>query len=80
MITMGARRRRSRDKADTGGQRTFEKAMFSFMGPAQIGENRAPEGYVPDESANLCHKCRQPWDAHERVHTGTMTYRRCPAD
>lgn len=77
---MGPRRRRGRDEGGAGAQRRWEKAIFSVMGPAQIGENRAPEGYVPDESANLCHKCGQRWDAHERVHTGTMTYRRCPPD
>jgi hypothetical protein len=48
------------------------------MGPPQIGENKPPEGYVPDPAAELCHKCGQQWAQHERVHTGTMTYRRCP--
>ena len=61
-----------------GGRGRFERLMFSFMGPPQLGENKAPEGYTPDEAANLCRKCGQEWDAHERVHTGTMTYRRCP--
>lgn len=73
------RRNRGSDGDKRKVREKFEKAMFSFMGPAQIGNNEAPEGYVPDEAANLCHKCGQPWDAHERVHTGTMTYRRCPA-
>ena len=76
---MRIRRKSHADASDGNGHRRFEKAMFSFMGPAQIGENRAPEGYVPDDAANMCHKCGQPWAAHERVHTGTMTYRRCPA-
>jgi hypothetical protein len=53
--------------------------MLSFMGPAQIGDYRAPDGYVADEAATRCHRCRRPWDEHERVHTGTMTYRKCPA-
>ena len=56
----------------------FERFLFSFMGPPQLGEDRAPAGYVPDPAADLCHKCGQPWDRHERVHTGTMTYRVCP--
>ena len=56
----------------------LERGLFLVMGPAQIGEDKPPEGYVPDEAANLCQKCGQPWDAHGRVHTGNMTYRPCP--
>jgi hypothetical protein len=54
--------------------------MFSFMGPPQLGSNAAPEGYAPDPAAALCHRCSRPWDDHERVHTGTMTYRPCPPE
>jgi len=79
MLTMLKRRKRGSDGAGEGGQEKFEKLMFSFMGPPQIGDYKAPEGYVPDEAATLCHKCGQPWDAHERVHTGTFAYRRCPS-
>lgn len=56
----------------------LERSMFSVMGPPQLGENKAREGYVPDPADELCRKCGQSWDAHERVHTGSMTYRRCP--
>ncbi len=65
-----------RDKAGPG---VLERSMFSVMGPPQLGDNKAPEGFVPDPAAELCHKCGQPWGDHERVHTGSMTYRRCPA-
>jgi hypothetical protein len=78
MIGIGRRRRKRASDGDAG-QRSFEKIMFSFMGPPQLGENKAPAGYVADDTANLCHKCGLRWEAHERVHTGTMTYRRCPA-
>jgi hypothetical protein len=61
-----------------GGHSKFERFLLSIMGPANIGENEAPEGYVPDEAANLCRKCGQPWDAHGRVHSDKMTYRPCP--
>lgn len=57
----------------------LERSMFSVMGPPQLGENKAREGFVPDAAAELCHKCGETWAAHERVHTGSMTYRRCPA-
>jgi hypothetical protein len=76
MYTMG--KRSARRSKDTHGRGLFERFLFSFMGPPQLGEDKAAAGYVPDVTATLCHKCGQPWDAHERVHTGTMTYVRCP--
>ena len=72
MITI-ARRRKDRSSP------AFERALFSIMGPAQIGENKPPDGYVPDEAANYCRKCGQPWDEHRRVHSPNMTYAVCPA-
>lgn len=56
----------------------FEKALFSIMGPAQIGEDRPPDGYVPDETAELCDRCGQRWDRHERRSSSNMTYTVCP--
>jgi hypothetical protein len=56
----------------------FERGLFAVMGPAHIGENTPRPGYVPDEAANVCHRCGQPWDSHGRVHATNMTYRRCP--
>jgi len=71
--------RRNRRERAAGGELTwFERLMFSFMGPPQLGEDRAPEGYSPDPRALLCTKCGQPWDAHERVRTSSMTYMACP--
>ena len=66
-----------KDARRTGRPR-FERALLSIMGPAQIGENKPPEGYEPDESANFCDRCGQLWDAHERVHSSNMTYTVCP--
>ena len=71
--------KRPKRSGSKGGLGLFERVLFSVMGPPQLGEDKAPEGYVPDAAADLCRKCGRPWDAHERVHTGTMTYRRCPA-
>lgn len=59
-------------------QSRFQAFLLSIMGPASIGENKAPEGFVPDEAASLCPKCHQPWDDHGRVHSDNMTYRPCP--
>ena len=70
--------RRRKDRQAKGGGSFFERFIFTFMGPPQLGENKPREGFVPDEQANLCHKCARQWDDHERIHTGTITYRRCP--
>ena len=56
----------------------FERIMFSFMGPPQLGDINAPSTVKRDPAADLCHKCGQPWDQHEIVRTGSMTYARCP--
>lgn len=68
--------RSRRERAATG---LWERLMFAFMGPPQLGEHAAPAGYTADPRAELCSKCGEPWDAHERVRTSTMTYVRCPA-
>ena len=69
--------RRSGNGSPTGPGR-LERLLFSFMGPPQLGTDKAPEGYVRDLAADLCHKCALPWDGHRRVHTGSMTHLRCP--
>ncbi|MCW2620564.1 MAG: hypothetical protein JWL64_166 [Frankiales bacterium] len=58
----------------------LERIMFSFMGPPDVGDVNAPAGVDSDPAAALCRKCGQPWERHGRVHTGSMTYRPCPAD
>jgi hypothetical protein len=67
-----------KDSSRTEKKAWFERLLFSFMGPPQVGDVNAPLTYVPDRAATLCHKCRQPWDDHEIVRTGTMTYAVCP--
>jgi hypothetical protein len=69
-------RPRGGDRAAGPGR--LERLLFSFMGPPQLGTDEAPEGYVRDPAADLCHKCALPWDGHDRVHTGRMTHLRCP--
>ena len=65
-------------RRDAAGRGRFERCLFSFMGPPQLGDDRAPEGYVRDPAADLCHRCAQPWADHDRVHTGSITHLRCP--
>ncbi|MEX2289051.1 MAG: hypothetical protein WD794_01835 [Mycobacteriales bacterium] len=60
------------------GRGWFERFVFSVMGPPQVGDVNAPVTVPPDPGATLCHKCRRPWDDHEIVRTGSMTYARCP--
>ncbi|MCW2778971.1 MAG: hypothetical protein JWN17_2696 [Frankiales bacterium] len=69
---------RRRTGSSDGRLGLFERLLFSFMGPPQIGEDRPREGYVPDPQADLCHRCGRPWTEHGRVHTSSMTYRPCP--
>lgn len=60
------------------GRGWFERFVFSFMGPPQVGDVNAPTTVPLDPQAALCHKCHRPWDTHEIVRTGSMTYARCP--
>ena len=71
-------KRSRRERATVGEFTWFERLMFSFMGPPQLGDNKAPEGYSPDPRAQLCTRCGRPWDEHERVRTSSMTYMVCP--
>jgi hypothetical protein len=57
----------------------WDRFLLSLMGPPQLGENRAPEGYRPDPAAELCGKCSARWDRHDRVYSGTFSYLRCPS-
>jgi hypothetical protein len=57
----------------------FERFLMSIMGPPQVGENRAPEGYEPDAAAQLCDKCGASWDDHRRRHKDNITYLECPS-
>ncbi|MCU1599738.1 MAG: hypothetical protein JWO22_447, partial [Frankiales bacterium] len=46
---------------------------------AQIGEDRAPDGYVPDAAAESCRKCSRPWALHERHRKDSVVYLLCPS-
>jgi hypothetical protein len=75
-------RRRHRQAAAVGGTGTrtgrFERVMFSFMGPPELGDVHAPPTSAPDPQAALCHRCAEPWDEHEVVRTSSHTYLNCP--
>ncbi len=55
----------------------FERFIFSFMGPPQLGDVNAPVREVA-QPVTLCAKCRRPYDEHEIVRDPRLTYTRCP--
>ena len=65
-------------RAYRGSATRFERFLLSIMGPAHIGENKPPDGYVPDPAAELCRRCSRPWVEHERLHKDNIAYLRCP--
>jgi hypothetical protein len=60
-------------------QHRIENFLWSIMGPADVGADRAPDGYVADAAAELCNKCAVPWDRHPRLHKENITYLQCPS-
>ena len=70
--------RRRRTDAQPRRRGRFERLLFSFMGPPQLGDPNAPPSVAPDPAQALCHKCGEPWDGHEIVRTSSVTYARCP--
>ncbi len=71
--------RRGEGRGRSRGRGRFERFLFSFMGPPQVGDVSAPVTVVADPAAALCHRCATPWEGHERVSTSSMTYTRCPS-
>lgn len=71
-------RGRGRRTATTGRSR-WERFMFSFMGPPQLGDLNAPVREAAPRPVELCGKCGQSYDAHEIVRDRRLTYSRCPA-
>jgi hypothetical protein len=64
---------------NSGGQRRgrWERIIFSFMGPPQLGDPTTPIR-PSTRPAELCPKCGKPYDEHEVVRTSGFTYTRCP--
>lgn len=58
-------------------RRWFHRAMFSVMGPPQLGDLSAP---VPEAGADTgtCTKCRKAYAEHEVVREPRLTFTRCP--
>ncbi len=63
---------------DAGEPRSwFERFVFRFMGPPQVGDHSAPvRASLPSRP---CATCGQPIEAHEVVREARLTYTRCPA-
>ena len=56
----------------------FERLMFSFMGPPQVGDGGGPVRALPERPVELCSRCRQPYGDHEVVRAPGLTSTRCP--
>ena len=60
------------------GRGLVERVLFSFMGPPQLGDARAPARDVPPPPVAACPTCAEPYDLHEIVRDPRLTYTRCP--
>ena len=67
-----------RDRTGSPRRGRFERLMFSFMGPPQLGDVNAPARELAPRPVELCGKCRRPYDDHEVVRDPGLTYSRCP--
>jgi hypothetical protein len=73
--------RRGKPAAGNGAERRglFERIIFSFMGPPQLGDVNAPIR-ASTRPVQLCPKCGKPYEDHQLVRTAGFTYTRCPTD
>lgn len=55
----------------------FERALFSVMGPADLGDPDAPVILLPTGPVDRCRQCGGPRDEHEIVRSPGLTYTRC---
>ena len=60
------------------GRGRFERVLFTFMGPPQLGDLNAPVRSLPVVPVAPCPTCGQPYDEHEIVRDPRLTYTRCP--
>ena len=65
-------------KRASSGRSRFERVLFSFMGPPQLGDPSAPQAEAPPGPVATCPKCDQPYDRHEIVRSPRLTFPRCP--
>ncbi len=56
----------------------WERVLFAFMGPPELGDAGAPLREVPPPPVTACPTCSQPYDRHEIVRSPRLTYTRCP--
>jgi hypothetical protein len=72
--------RRQRREGGSGRLGLFERGLFAFMGPPELGDLNAPPAAVPPRPVERCPRCGLPRDEHEVVRTPRLTYTRCSAD
>jgi hypothetical protein len=59
-------------------RRWFHRAMFSVMGPPQLGDLSAPVPEPPARDTGTCPRCGRPYAEHEVVREPRLTFTRCP--
>lgn len=57
----------------------WERFVFSFMGPPQLGDPSAPAAEPTPVQGPPCTKCGRSYDDHEIVRDPRLTYVRCPS-
>jgi hypothetical protein len=67
-----------RDGANPPRRSRFERFLYSFMGPPELGDPTAPVSSAPAVPSPPCSRCGQPYDDHEIVRDPRLTYTRCP--
>jgi hypothetical protein len=73
-------REQDRPRQDDGRLGRFERGLFAFMGPPELGDLSAPPAQLPARPVERCPRCGLPRDEHEVVRTPHLTYTRCSAD
>lgn len=76
MRTVIGRRKPDPDDGEEKHRGWFERIIFSFMGPPQLGDHGTP--VRQPARVDRCSRCGRPWDEHEVVRLATHSYTRCP--
>lgn len=65
---------------DGRGHGWFERFVFRFMGPPDVGDVHAPVRPPRARPVELCERCGRPFDEHEVVRQSRLTYTKCPGE
>ena len=60
------------------GRGRWERALFTVMGPPQVGDVNDPVPVPAHRIVDICPRCGQPRDDHEIIRSPQLTYTVCP--